>query len=569
MHDLVIRRGSVADGRGSPLVDADVAVDGERIVAVGTVTERGREEIDAEGLVVTPGFVDPHTHYDGQATWDPLLTPSIWHGVTTVITGNCGVGFAPASPERREWLIGLMEGVEDIPGVALREAIKWDWETVPEYLDALDRLPRALDVGAQIAHGAVRAYVMGERGAANEAPTDDDLNRMAEIVRAGIAAGAVGFSTNRLPLHKAIDGRPVPGTFADENELFALGRAVRSASPSAEAVYSLILPTATGYDAGSWPRELDWMSRLSRETGLRFTFAFGSIANLADVERANAEGARIVPQVGCHKQEVLIGLRTRHAFEGRPSYEALRHLPIAEQARRMADPELKARILGEEQGPGWNKLAQLIMEQPNLVFTLGAPHDQEPALDASLAAMAARTGRPVIDLLYDLTLERDGDNLLMWMFGGYSGSLKDSLVLLPHRDTVLGLGDGGAHCSVICDAGYPTFLLAYWARERVGGRLSLESAIKLLTSEPAELYGLHDRGVVAPGRKADLNVIDVDRVALRPVEVVHDLPAGAKRVIQRADGYAATVVSGQVVQRAGEDTGARPGRVVRGARPAA
>ena len=239
MHDLVIRRGRVADGLGGPLVEADVAIDGGRIVTVGTVAERGREEIDADGLVVTPGFVDVHTHYDGQATWDPLLTPSIWHGVTTVITGNCGVGFAPAAPDRREWLIGLMEGVEDIPGVALREAIKWDWETVPEYLDALDRLPRALDVGAQIAHGAVRAYVMGERGAANEAPTADDLDRMAEIVRAGIAAGAVGFSTNRLPLHKAIDGRPVPGTFAEEDELFTLGRAVRSASPSAEAVPAL------------------------------------------------------------------------------------------------------------------------------------------------------------------------------------------------------------------------------------------------------------------------------------------------------------------------------------------
>ena len=569
MHDLVIRRGRVADGLGGPLVEADVAIDGRRIATVGMVAERGREEIDADGLVVTPGFVDVHTHYDGQATWDPLLTPSIWHGVTTVITGNCGVGFAPAAPDRREWLIGLMEGVEDIPGAALREAIKWDWETVPEYLDALDRLPRALDVGAQIAHGAVRAYVMGERGAANEAPTADDLDRMAEIVRAGIAAGAVGFSTNRLPLHKAIDGRPVPGTFAEEDELFTLGRAVRSASPSAEAVYSLILPTATGFDRGSWPRELDWMSRLSRETGLRFTFAFGSVANLADVERANAAGARIVPQVGCRKQEVLIGLRTRHAFEGRPSYEALRALPIAEQARRMADPALKARILGEEQGPGWNKLAQLIMEQPDLVFALKAPHDQEPAPETSLAALAARTGRDVIDVLYDLTLERDGDNLLMWMFGGYSGSLDDSLVLLPHRDTVLGLGDGGAHCSVICDAGYPTFLLGYWARERAGGRLPLETAIKLLTSEPAELYGLHDRGVIAPGRKADLNVIDVDRVALRAVEIVNDLPAGAKRVIQRADGYAATVVSGQVVQRGGEDTGARPGRLVRGPQPAA
>src|SRR6202521_806778 len=354
MHDLVIRHGAVADGLGGPLVGADVAVDGDRIVAVGRVAGRGREEIDAADRVVTPGFVDPHTHYDGQATWDPLLTPSIWHGVTTAIMGNCGVGFAPAAPDRHDWLIGLMEGVEDIPGAALREAIKWDWETVAEYIDALARFPRAVDVGVQIAHGAVRAYVMGERGAANEAATTDDLARMSELVRAGIAAGAVGFSTNRLPLHKAVDGRAVPGTFADEEELFALGRAVRQGSPSAEAVFSLILPTATGYDVGSWDRELDWMARLSTETGLRFTFAFGSLENLPDVVRANATGAHLGPQIGCRRQGLLLGLRTRHAFEGRASYQAIADLPVAEQARRMADPALKARILAEPQDPGWN-----------------------------------------------------------------------------------------------------------------------------------------------------------------------------------------------------------------------
>ena len=566
MHDLVIRHGDLADGTGGPLQRADVAVDGDRIVAVGAVADRGQEEIDASGLVVTPGFVDPHTHYDGQATWDPLLTPSVCHGVTTVVTGNCGVGFAPAAPDRHEWLIGLMEGVEDIPGAALREAITWDWESVADYLDTLDRLPRAIDVGAQVAHGAVRAYVMGERGAANEPAGDDDLARMAEIVRAGIAAGAVGFSTNRLPLHKAVDGREVPGTFADEAELFALGRAVRRGSPRGEPVFSLILPTASGYDPGAWTRELDWMARLSTETGLRFTFAFGSLANLPSVERANAGGAHLVPQIGCRRQVLLLGLRTRHAFEGRPSYQAIAGLPVAEQARRMADPALRSRILAEGQEPGWNRLAELVLGQADLVFPLEGPHQQEPHPETSVAACAARTGRPVDEILYDLAIADEGRGLVQYMFGGYpKGSLDDALTLMHEPATVLGLGDGGAHVSVICDAGYPTFLLGYWVRERTRGeRLALQQAVHFLTSQPAGLYGMGDRGVVAPGKKADLNVIDVDRVGLRWPDVVRDLPAGAKRVVQRADGYAATVVSGQVVQRDGEDTGARPGRVVRG-----
>jgi N-acyl-D-aspartate/D-glutamate deacylase len=486
--------------------------------------------------------------------------------VTTVVTGNCGVGFAPAAPDRHEWLIGLMEGVEDIPGAALREAITWDWESVPEYLDALDRVPRAIDVGAQIAHGAVRAYVMGERGAANEPATDADLARMGEIVQAGIAAGAVGFSTNRLPLHKAVDGREVPGTFANEQELFALGRAVRRGSPCGEPVFSLILPTASGYDTGSWTRELDWMARLSTETGLRFTFAFGSLANLPDVERVNTAGAHLVPQIGCRRQVLLLGLRTRHAFEGRPSYEAIAGLPVAEQAQRMADPALRGRILAERQGPGWNRLAELVLGQADLVFPLVGPHEQEPRPETSVAACAARSGRPVDDLLYDLAIADEGHNLVQYMFGGYpKGCLDDALALMHEPGTVLGLGDGGAHVSVICDAGYPTFLLGYWVRERTrGDRLAIERAVELLASGPAALYGFRDRGTVAPGKKADLNVIDLGRVGLRWPEVVRDLPAGAKRVIQRADGYAATVVSGQIVQRDGEDTGARPGRVVRG-----
>ncbi len=564
MHDLVVRHGTVADGLGGPLVEADVAVDDGVITSVAPGASRGREEIDARGLLVTPGFVDPHTHYDAQATWDPLLTPSIWHGVTTVIMGNCGVGFAPAAPDRRDWLIGLMEGVEDVPGAAMREAIKWDWETVAEYLDALGRMPRAVDVGAQVAHGAVRAYVMGERGAANEGPTDEDLARMAEVVRAGIAAGAVGFSTNRLPWHKAADGREVPGTFAGEDELFALGRAVRAGSASGKAVFSLILPTASGFDPDAWPRELDWMTRLSAETGLVFTFAFGSLARVPDVERSNAAGAHLVPMTGCRRQGLLISLRTRHPFEGRPSYAAIAGLPVDEQARRMADPSVRARILAEPQGPGWGRLAEFILENPEAVFVLEAPHAQEPKPSTSMAAEAARAGRTVEEVVYDHLIEQDGQRLLMYFFGGYDkGDLDESLPLMNHPQIVLGLGDGGAHVSVICDAGYPTFLLAYWARDRAGGRLSLEQAVRLLTSEPAQLYGLDDRGVVAPGRRADLNVIDPSAVGLRWPEVAFDLPAGAKRVVQRADGYVATIVRGQAVQRDGEDTGARPAGVIR------
>ena len=406
---------------------------------------------------------------------------------------------------------------------------------------------------------------MGERGAANEAPTPDDLARMAAIVEAGVRAGAVGFSINRLPLHKAVDGREVPGTFADEDELFALGRAVRAGAPARDAVISLILPTATGFDRSAWPRELDWMTRLSVDTGLAFTFAFGNLDHLPDLERANAVGARLVPQIACRLQGCLLGLRTRHVFETRPSFREIASLPPAEQARRMADPAFRAQVLAEEPVKGRDRLAELVIASPEAIFPLPAPHAQEPTRDDSVAALAARTGRTPVEVLWDLTMADDGEGLVMWYLGGYpNGSLEPSRVLMERPDTVLGLGDGGAHVDLICDAGYPTFVLGYWARERTRGeRLSVETAVRVLTSEPAKLYALHDRGVVAPGRRADLNVIDLDRVALRPMEIRRDLPAGARRIVQGAEGYVATVLAGQVVQRDGEDTGARPGGLAR------
>jgi N-acyl-D-amino-acid deacylase len=569
VHDLVIRNGSVIDGTGAAPVLADVAIDGGRITAVGEVPDPGREELDARGLVVTPGFVDVHTHYDGQATWDPLLTPSIWHGVTTVVMGNCGVGFAPAAPDRRDWLIGLMEGVEGIPGAALREGIQWGWESVAEYLDALDGLPHALDVAAQIAHGAVRAFVMGERGAANEPASPEDIAQMAAIVQAGVAAGAIGLSVNRLELHKAKDGREVPGTYADLDEIFALAHAVAAGSP--DAVFSTILPQAAAGDRATWDAQIDWISRLSRETGLAVTFPFGASTNgsddwrhrLARIERENAHGARLVPQVGCHRQGLLCGLRTLHPFKGRPTYEARADLPAAARAARMADPAVKKAVLGELAAPGTPRLAELMLDQADAVFPSSPLPDQEPDPATSLAAQAAATGRDPQDLLYDWTIADDGAALVHFFLGGYPGSLDASLELMAHPMSVLGLGDGGAHVDVICDCGYPSFVLSYWVRERARGTLPLETAIRVLTSEPARLFGLHDRGVLAPGYKADLNVLDAEAITPHPVEIVHDLPTGAKRIIQRTDGVAATVVAGEVVQRSGVDTGARPGRVVR------
>jgi N-acyl-D-aspartate/D-glutamate deacylase len=462
-----------------------------------------------------------------------------------------------------------MEGVEGIPGAALREGIRWDWATVAEYLDALDRLPHATDVAAQIAHGAVRAYVMGERGAANEPATDDDVAAMAAIVEAGIAAGAVGLSVNRLELHKARDGREVPGTFAGLDELFALAHAARAGS--SRAVFSTILPVAAGGDRAAWDRELDWLSRLSRETGLAATFPFGASADgsdewrdrLARIDREHAAGARLAPQVGSHRQGLLCGLRTLHPFLGRPSYTALARLPVAEQARRMQDPTVKAAILAEHAAPGTPRLADLMLAQADAVFPSARLPAQEPDPDTSLRARATALARDPADLLYDWTIADDGNALVHFFLGGYPGSLDASLELMAHPTSVLGLGDGGAHVDVICDAGYPGFLLSYWVRERGRGTLSLPTAIRILTSEPARLFGFDDRGLVAPGRRADLNVLDPDAVSLHPVEVAHDLPAGAKRILQRTDGFAATVVAGQVVQREGTDTGARPGRVVR------
>jgi N-acyl-D-amino-acid deacylase len=571
MHDLIIRGGTVVDGTGDAPRTADVAIDEGRITAVGKLSDTARRTLDANGLLVTPGFVDIHTHYDAQATWDPHLTPSGWHGVTTAICGNCGVGFAPARPEEREFLIGLMEGVEDIPGAALSAGIRWDWETFPEYLDALERAPKALDIGTQVPHSALRTYVMGKRGADNEPATADDIRAMAALVREGIDAGALGFSTSRTIVHKAITGEPVPGTFAGEDELFGIGRALGEAG---RGVFELAGAGTAGEDIVAPRQEMDWMRRLSAEIGRPVTFAMLQVDAAPELwrelfalsEEAAAEGAQIWPQVAGRPFGLLMGFQTEfNLFAERPTYKKLAALPFEERMARLREPEIRRAILSEEvtlEDP----LAAYVYSAFHKVFKLGSPPNYEPPESESVAAIAAARGIDTGELLYDWMLENDGRELLFFPLLNYSqGSCDPIYEMMQHPRAVLGLGDGGAHCGVICDASIPTFMLTHWVRDRSrGARLPVEFAIRRMTRDTARLYGLEDRGTLEPGMKADVNLIDLETLALDLPQMVFDLPAGARRLLQKARGYVATLVAGEVVMLGGEATEARPGRLVRG-----
>jgi N-acyl-D-aspartate/D-glutamate deacylase len=568
MHDLVIRNGLVIDGSGSPARRADVAIDGETITAVGDVPDAGRREIDAAGHIVTPGFVDIHTHYDGQVTWDAEVTPSSWHGVTTIVMGNCGVGFAPADPAKRDWLIQLMEGVEDIPGTALAEGMSWNWETFPKYLDELDRLPRVLDVSALVPHGAVRAYVMGDRGGANAEASPDEIEAMAKVVREAIEAGAVGFSTTRTLLHRAKDGELAAGTTASADELIGIGRALADAGAGVFELAS---------DMFDPEGEFAWMRTIAAESGRPITFNclqddlrpehWRKLIDLAD--EATAGGARIVPQVAGRPACVLLGWETTaHPFVFHETWRTLAGLDPDERRARLADPEVRAAMLAEK--PQVEGLAAYLTSSFHKLFPLGDPPEYEPAPDTSVAAIAAREGRDPVEVAYDLMSADDGRGLLYLPILGYAhgdfGALHEMLV---HPGTVLGLGDGGAHCGLLCDASLPTYMISHWVQGRDRGeRLGLEQAIHMQTRGTAALYGFDDRGLLAPGYLADVNVIDLDALAIDAPEIVYDLPAGGRRLVQRARGYAATVKRGEVVREGGKATGARPGRLLRGAQPA-
>jgi N-acyl-D-aspartate/D-glutamate deacylase len=562
MLDLLVRGGTLIDGTGAPRATRDVGVRDGRIVAVGRVDEPARRTLDADGLWVTPGWVDVHTHYDGQVTWDSLLTPSCWHGVTTVVMGNCGVGFAPVRPGSHEYLIKLMEGVEDIPGTALAEGITWEWESFPEYLDAVERIPHALDVGAQVPHAALRFYVMGERGADHTVhPTPDEIDTMGRLVCEAVRAGALGFTTSRTRNHRASDGRFTPSLTATADELVGISRRFGEAGAG---VFEIVSDFPDG--AAEWKLLREMVAASGRPMSISIAQSDVSPdawrGSLRQLEEANAAGLPMRGQVAARAIGTLLGLEaTLHPFVSHPSFAALAALPLAEKVARLRDPDVRRRLLAEEPAPGLRMFAD-----PERIFVLGDPPDYEPPREASVAAEARRRGVSPVELLLDLMLADGGRALLYRPLLNYSsfdlGAIRE---MLMHPLTVPGLGDAGAHCGLICDGSFPTYLLLHWGRTRTrGAKLPVEELVKRQTADTAALVGLADRGAIQPGKKADLNLIDPDALALAHPEIVYDLPAGGKRLVQRARGYRATLVSGEVAMENGEPTGALPGKLVRG-----
>jgi len=561
MHDLVIRGASIVDGTGARPVTGDLAIDGALVTEVGGTAGQGRRELDGDGLVAAPGWVDVHTHYDGQVTWDPDVTPSSWHGVTTVVMGNCGVGFAPVRPGAEDFLIELMEGVEDIPGAALHEGIEWKWESFGEYLDALDAMPRTIDIAAQVPHAAVRAYVLGDR--AHEEATADEISAMADIVEGALRAGAVGFTTSRTILHRSKHGL-IPGTDVTPDELLAIGDAMGRAG---HGVFEIVSD-----HQGREPERV-WLTDLARRSGCTVTYALAQAPyapeayreSLAHAERDRAEGLDIVPQVSSRPTGMLFGLQSSlHPFITHPTYRGLRDLPLAERVAKLRTPEVRDALLSEQPDTD-SVIAIALMTRWAQIFPLGDPPDYEPAPSTSVAAVAEREGRAPEAVMLDWMLERDGTALLFAPLASYVDTDHEAIrEMMTHPRTVLGLSDGGAHCGLICDASMPTTLLTHWVRDRSRGeRLSIEQAVHLQTQRTAQTYGFADRGVLAPGLRADINLIDLDGMRLHAPEMVFDLPAGGRRLIQKVDGYRATVVAGEVTYLDGEPTGARPGRLVR------
>jgi N-acyl-D-aspartate/D-glutamate deacylase len=564
-YDLVIRGATIADGSGGELREADVAVRGDRIAAVGVVSGGGHEEIDAKGLLVTPGFVDLHTHYDGQVTWTDRLAPSSSHGVTTAIIGNCGVGFAPCKPDQHELLIRLMEGVEDIPHPVLVDGLPWCWESFPEYLDFLSQRRFDIDFGAYMPHAPLRVFVMGQRGVDREMATEADIAAMARLLKGAIQAGALGIATSRTLFHRSSDGKSIPTLTASEEELTAFAQVLKSQGAGILQIVG---------DLTDPPKAFGMMRRLAEGAGRPLTFSLGTGNNapfiwpqiLGWVEEANDAGIEIRPQVMPRAIGLVMGHElTLNPFYSTDTYRSLAGLPFAERIAALRDPEIRARILAEPANPDGKNALGAAVRNFGSMFLLGDPPDYEQPPQASIAARAARQGSSPESLAYDLLLENDGRNQLYLAMANYAnGGLDAAAAMLNHRDVVPGLGDGGAHCGTICDGSYSTYLLTHFVRDRKGERIDLAKAVRRLSRETAEIIGLEDRGLVAPGYKADINVIDFDKLGLHAPEIVRDLPGGGRRLHQRADGYVATIVGGAVTYRDGAPTGALPGRLVRG-----
>ena len=572
MHDTVIRGGTIVDGTGSQRFTGDVAIDGDRITQVGEKAGPARRDINADGLLVTPGWVDAHTHYDGQATWDPLLAPSSWHGVTTILFGNCGVGFAPVRGPDHDSLIGLMEAVEEIPGIALADGLKWNWETFPQYLDALEQMPRAIDVAAQIPHHPLRVYVMGDRAIRREKATADDIEAMRAHVEQGLRAGAFGFTTSRTNSHKTPTGEMVPGRYSEVQELLGIGSAFKGLGYGAFGVNS-------DFDIES--DELEWMTKLGKETGRPVWFLLTDRPTdtmrwrrlMDGVHKARAQGAMVTAQVAGRPVGVMLGIDTAlNPFSIRPSYQALLSLPAEERIRRLQDPAMRARILSEAPSAELiNRLTQFrqrITTSWHRMFPMSDPPNYEPEASESIAAIAARSNHTPDEIAYDY-LAGGAEKFLFFPIVGYNEDNHDIIrTMLTDDATILGLSDGGAHCSSIVDASVPSWMLIHWARDRTRGqRLPLEMVVKRQTSETAGFFGFHDRGVLAPGKKADINVIDYDALRLHVPEVRYDLPMNGRRLVQRVDGYRATIMSGMPTFENGEYTGATPGKLVRASAP--
>ncbi len=568
MHDLVIRGGTIIDGTGRDRFTGDIAIDNGTVTAVGTVSGKGKKEIDATGLLVTPGFVDVHTHYDAQVSWDALISPSCWHGVTTVVMGNCGVGFAPARAEQRDALIALMEGVEDIPGAVLTEGMKWEWESFAEYLDAVESRPHALDIGAQLPHAALRVYVMGERAIQREAATDADIAEMGRLAAEAMHAGAIGFSSSRSLNHRSRDGDVIPSYGAERKELVGIAKAM---GETGKGVFEMI-SDFTDIDAEfSILRDMAESSRLPMSISLiQFDQKPDGWRELLDrIEGAANDGLQMKGQVAARPICLLLGLQaTMNPFSNHPSYRTIADLSLKDRVAKMRDPEFRAQILSEK--PKGNPLLTGIFYSMHKIFPLGDPPDYEPPVEKSVKALAAARGVTPEELVYDMILEDDGKTLLYAPLANYTANNLDvsrEMILSPH--TAFGLGDGGAHCSVICDASFPTTHLIHWGRDRTRGeKLPLEYLVKRQTHDTAKLVGFLDRGVIAPGMKADINVIDFDNLTLGAPHIVFDLPAGGQRLIQKATGYKFTIVSGEVTFKDGESTGALPGRLLRGSQAA-
>ncbi len=569
-YDLIIRNGTIVDGLGGEPYLGDVAVSEGVIAAVGAVDGSGTREIDATGLLVTPGFIDLHTHYDGQAIWSDRMTPSSAHGVTTAVMGNCGVGFAPCRASDHDTLVDVMAGVEDIPGVVMVDGLPWDWETFPEYLDALDSRKRDIDVAAYLPHSPLRVYVMGQRGADREPATQEDLARMRELAKQAIEVGALGFASSRFSFHKTASGELIPTYDAAQAEIAAIADGVAEGGGG-------LIQFVPDIAAGGYANVLQQVFEAAQDAGLPVTFTLAT-GNSGDpiwpdaitmIEKFNADGSDITAQMFPRPIGLVIGLElTGNPFVFYPSYREIADLPLAERVAEMRKPEVRSRILADKPAGGGHPLLYLAQAW-EWIFPLTDDPIYEPDASTSIAARARARGVTPMEEAYDRLLDDDGHAMLLVAMANFENNSLDTVGRLIRRDdVVLGLGDGGAHYGMICDASYPTFLLAHWARDRKANKLSVPEAIRMMTSVPARVGGLADRGRIAVGYKADLNVIDHAALRLHKPVITHDLPAGGRRLDQTAEGYVATVVSGEVIAEYGVPTAARPGRLVRGRQPA-